>query len=309
MNRRGAYLLLILGALCFAFNGIVSKWVMEAGLTPWRLTQVRSTGGFIAMLCWLLARGRISELKTNAREIKMLIPFGLFGIASVQTFYFLSILKLHVSIALIIEFTAPIWIALYLRFIRKEKVSNTVWVGLAFAFVGLILVAQVWQGLTLNGVGVIAAFVDAFSLAIYFLLARAIGHNRTGDTLTTWGFAVTTHFYLIIQPVWNFPWHIFTQSINLNGHFSGHHLPGWVLILWVCIMGTLVPYLSVIIGITRLSATTASVVGMLEPVLAGIFGWVLLRETFTTIQLIGAAIVLVGIYIANERIPEGGGNG
>ncbi len=282
---------------------------MEAGLTPWRLTQVRSTGGFIAMLCWLLARGRISELKTNAREIKMLIPFGLFGIASVQTFYFLSILKLHVSIALIIEFTAPIWIALYLRFIRKEKVSNTVWVGLAFAFVGLILVAQVWQGLTLNGVGVIAAFVDAFSLAIYFLLARAIGYNRTGDTLTTWGFAVTTLLYLIVQPVWNFPWHIFTQSINLNGHFSGHHLPGWVLILWVCIMGTLVPYLSVIIGITHLSATTASVVGMLEPVLAGIFGWVLLRETFTTIQLIGAAIVLVGIYIANERIPEGGGNG
>jgi drug/metabolite transporter (DMT)-like permease len=309
VNRRGAYLLLILGALCFSFNGIVSKWVMEAGLTPWRLTQVRSTGGFIAMLCWLLARGRISELKTNAREIKMLIPFGLFGIASVQTFYFLSILKLHVSIALIIEFTAPFWIALYLRFIRKEKVSNTVWIGLAFAFVGLILVAQVWQGLTLNGVGVIAAFVDAFSLAIYFLLARALGYNRNGETLTTWGFAVTTLLYLIIQPIWNFPWHIFTQSMNLNGHFSGHHLPGWVLILWVCIMGTLVPYLSVIIGITRLSATTASVVGMLEPVLAGIFGWILLRETFTTIQLIGAAIVLVGIYIANERIPEGDSNG
>ena len=309
MNRRGAYLLLVLGALCFSFNGIVSKWVMEAGLTPWRLTQVRSTGGFIAMLCWLLVRGRISELKTTKSEIKMLIPFGLFGIASVQTFYFLSILKLHVSIALIIEFTAPFWIALYLRFIRKEKVSKSVWVGLTFAFVGLILVAQVWQGLTLNGVGVIAAFVDAFSLAIYFLLARAIGHNRNGDTLTTWGFAVTTLLYLIIQPAWNFPWHVFTQSINLNGHFSGHHLPGWVLILWVCIMGTLVPYLSVIIGITRLSATTASVIGMLEPVLAGVFGWVLLRETFTTIQLVGASIVLVGIYIANERIPEGGGNG
>ena len=54
---------------------------------------------------------------------------------------------------------------------------------------------------------------------------------------------------------------------------------------------------------------------MLEPVLAGIFGWVLLKETFTTIQLIGAAIVLVGIFIANERIPvpvselEGGING
>ena len=261
------------------------------------------------MLFWLLARGRFAELKTNTREIKMLIPFGLFGIATVQTFYFLAISKLHVSIALIIEFTAPFWIAFYLRFIRKEKVSNTVWVGLAFGFIGLILVAQVWQGLTLNSVGVLAAFVDAFSLAAYFLLARTIGHQRSGDTLTTWGFAVTTLLYLIIQPIWNFPWHIFTQNITLNGQFSGHHLPGWLLILWVCIMGTLVPYLSVIIGIKRLSATTASVIGMFEPIFAGIFGWVLLRETFTTIQLIGAAIVLSGIYIANERIPEGDNNG
>ena len=309
MNRRGAYLLLIFGALCFSFNGIVSKWLMEAGLTPWRLTQVRSTGGFIAMLIWLLARGRLSELRTNVSELKMLIPFGVFGIASVQSFYFLAILKLHVSIALIIEFTAPFWIAFYLRFVRKEKVSNTVWIGLAFGFSGLILVAQVWQGLTLNGIGVIAAFVDAFSLAAYFLLARTIGHKRSGDTLTTWGFAVTTLLYLIIQPIWNFPWHIFTQNITLNGQFSGHQLPGWLLILWVCIMGTLVPYLSVIIGIKRLSATTASVIGMFEPILAGVFGWILLHEKFTTIQLIGAVIVLVGIYIANERIPDGGANG
>jgi len=58
-----------------------------------------------------------------------------------------------------------------------------------------------------------------------------------------------------------------------------------------------------------LSATTASVIGMFEPILAGVFGWILLHEKFTTIQLIGAVIVLVGIYIANERIPEGGANG
>ena len=44
---------------------------------------------------------------------------------------------------------------------------------------------------------------------------------------------------------------------------------------------------------------------MLEPVLAGIFGWILLKETFTTIQLVGASVVLVGIFIANEKIPEG----
>ena len=58
-------------------------------------------------------------------------------------------------------------------------------------------------------------------------------------------------------------------------------------------------------GVNALSPQAASIIGMLEPVLAGIFGWILLKETFTTIQLVGASVVLVGIFIANEKIPEG----
>jgi drug/metabolite transporter (DMT)-like permease len=304
-NRR-AYLLLVSAALLYSFNGIVSKWVMEAGLTPWRLTEVRTTGALAALVIYLAFKKRLHLLRAARSEWNLLALFGVVGIAAVQSFYFFSILKLHVSTALLIEFTAPIWIVLYLRFVKKVKIANSMWLGLAAAFIGLVLVGQIWQGLTINGLGVISSFLDALSLAAYFVLGRSLGKIRSTDTMLVWGFGITALLYAIAKPWWSFPFHIFKDPINLDGRFSGHHLPGWLLITFIILIGTVVPYLCVLAGVNALSPQVASIIGMLEPVLAGVFGWVLLNETFTTIQLCGAAIVLVGIFIANEKIPEGG---
>ena len=306
MRNRRAYLLLVSAALLYSMNGIVSKWVMEAGLSPWRLTEIRTTGSLFALLAYLALKGRLRLLRPAKGELGLLALFGVIGIAAVQSFYFFSILRLHVSIALIIEFTAPIWIVLYLRFFKKVKIANSMWLGLLAAFVGLILVGQVWQGLTLNGLGVISSFLDALSLAAYFVLGRALGQVRSTDTMLVWGFGITSLLYAIVQPWWSFPFKIFSEKINLNGHFTGHYLSGWVLIALIIIFGTVLPYLCVLSGVNALSPQVASIIGMLEPVLAGVFGWVLLKETFTTIQLVGAGVVLIGIFIANEKIPEGG---
>jgi drug/metabolite transporter (DMT)-like permease len=111
---------------------------------------------------------------------------------------------------------------------------------------------------------------------------------------------VTAIFFAIIQPWWSYPFHIFTDAIPLTGRFAGHSAPGWLLISWVIVMGTLVPYLLVTSAIKNINASTASIIGMLEPILAGGFAWVLLKETFNLIQPIGAAIVLVGIYLADK---------
>ena len=62
----------------------------------------------------------------------------------------------------------------------------------------------------------------------------------------------------------------------------------------------MVPYLFVVVGIRRLSASTSSVIGMLEPVLAGAFAWIWLSQSWTAIQLFGGVIVLIGIYIADR---------
>lgn len=290
---------LIFGAFMFAFNGIVSKLVLASGLSAWRLTQVRCTGAFIILLAYVLLRGG-TTLKTSKAEIPWLAAYGVIGFAAVQVGYFIAIARMHVSIALIIEFTAPIWIVLYIRFIRKKFVPKLMWLSIGMGFLGLLLVAQVWRGMTLNGIGVIAAFLDAFALATYFLLGEKLGAQRSTDTLTVWGLGFATLVWAIFTPLWDFPINVFTEKINLLGTFSKYELPGWVLILWIITMGTIVPYISILHGLKQLSAATSSVIGMLEPVIAGAFAWWWLGETWTFVQLVGGLVVIAGIIAADR---------
>ena len=292
-------LLLILAAVFFAFNGVVAKWVLLTGISSMRLTEVRTLGVAILLLTYLLLR-KPQDIKAARSLMKQLIVFGIIGVAAVQGFYFFSISKLPVSIALIIEFTAPIWITLYVRYIKKETVARSMWLGLLFGFGGLVLVGQVWNGLTFNGIGIISSILDALALAFYFYQASKLRKFVSGETLVLYGMGVTAIFFAIIQPWWSYPFHIFTDSIPLTGRFAGHVAPGWLLIAWVIVMGTLVPYLLVTSAIKNMAASTASIIGMLEPIFAGAFAWVLLKETFTAIQLAGAGVVLVGIYLADR---------
>ena len=164
---------LVFGSLFFAVSSIPAKLAMESGISALRLTQIRTVGAFLILFLYVYLKNKKS-LKINIKELPILIIFGLFGFAAVNVFYFLAILKLNVGIALIIEFTAPIWIALWMRFIQKKIVSKLMWWGLVVGLTGLVLIAQVWRGLTLDGFGVIYALLDALALAVYFLVGEKL---------------------------------------------------------------------------------------------------------------------------------------
>ena len=267
------------------------------------MVQIRCTGALIIILTYVLLKFP-RAIRINRSEVPHLFDFGLFGVAAVQFFYFISIRLLDVSIALLIEFTSPIWIVLWMRFVNKKHISPLMWWGLGIGFGGMILLAQVWKGLTLNGWGVISEVFDAFALASYFLLGEKIGKVKSSEVMMVWGFGITAAIFAIIKPWWSFPYSIFSKKMELAsdgvGPFAGHYSYGWILILWVVIMGTVVPYFCVITGLKGLNASTASVIGMLEPVLAGIFAWICLSEKLSSIQLAGGAVVLVGIYLADK---------
>ncbi len=294
-----AEVFVVFGAIAFAFNGIIAKLVLTSGLSAWRLTQVRCTGAFFVLLLFVLFRKK-SALRTTKKELPWLVAYGVIGFALVQFGYFIAITRLHVSVALIIEFTAPIWILFYIRFIRKKFVPKLMWISIVMGFSGLLLVAQVWQGMTLNGVGVLAAFLDAFALAAYFLLGEKLIVSRSTDTLTVYGLGFASLAWALVCPVWSFPYSVFTEKMNLLGTFKAYDVPGWVLILWIIVGGTIVPYMAILHGLRELSASTSSVIGMLEPVIAGAFAWWWLGETFTIIQLLGGVVVIAGIITADR---------
>jgi drug/metabolite transporter (DMT)-like permease len=298
-TRHKGEVLLVIGAIAFAFNGIVSKIVLQAGLSEWRMVQIRTGGAFLILITYVLLTNAKS-LKVTRKELPLLITYSLFGFAIVQFGYFIAISRMHVSMALIIEFTAPIWIVLWIKYVRKSFVPKDMWVAISLAFIGMLLLAQVWKGMTLDTLGVVAAFLDAFALATYFILGERLAHSRPTASLNALGFGIASAIWAIAFPLWTFPTEIFTQTINLSGPLESHSAPGWALLLWVVVLGTILPYLCVLAGIKLLSASTSSVIGMLEPVFAGVFAWIWIGESWSAIQLVGGAIVIVGIYLADK---------
>jgi drug/metabolite transporter (DMT)-like permease len=299
LNRYGGEIYLITGALFFSFNGVISTLVLDH-LSPFRLTQVRCLGAF-AILFLIVASRNFQSLKATRHELPILVLLGIVGFAAVQGGYFLGIQRgVPLSLVLIIEFTAPIWIVLWIRFVQKKAVPNGMWGGIALAFIGLIFIARVWDGLTFDLIGMLGALVSAFAIAVYFLVGSKVGEKRSAQSITVWGLGIAGLTWAIFMPVWQFPFEVFTMDMNLQGIFDGTFVPGWVLFAWIIVMGTIVPYLFVINGMLRLTPSKSSVVGMMEPVLAGVFAWVWLAQSWAPIQLSGAAIVLVGIYIAEK---------
>jgi len=299
LKERRSEILLTLAALMFASNGIASKLLLNDYISAWRLAQVRSISTFIILAAYITWRAP-KTLRITEREVPRLAALGIIGIAAVNGAYFLAISRMHVSIALLIEFTAPVWIVLYLRFVRKKHVPNEMWAALFLALLGLAFVAQVWQGLTLDGIGVLAALGAAFALAFFFLAGEGITSQRDVQSVTMWGFGFAALGWSLLMPIWTFPFDVFTVSIPLEGALDGYSAPGWVLILYVVLIGTVVPYLLTLNGLRNLSASTTSAFGMLEPIFAGAVAWFWFNESWTVIQLIGGVIVIAGIYMADR---------
>jgi len=186
LKARRSELLLILSALMFSSNGIASKLLLDGHITAWRLAQVRAISA-CAILAVYLWRRAPRTFRIKRSEILPLVSYGIIGIAMVQALYFVSISRMHVSIALLIEFTAPVWIVVYLRVVKRKHVPNQMWLALVLALTGLVLIAQIWDGLTLDGIGVIAGFGASFALAFCFLCGESLTGIRDNKSIIMWG--------------------------------------------------------------------------------------------------------------------------
>jgi drug/metabolite transporter (DMT)-like permease len=281
----------------FAINGTVSKVILESGMSSLRLTQVRSTGALIGLALIILAT-RPQDLRTNRRELLYLAAFGVFGVAFVQLFYFLAIHRLEIGVSLLIQYLGPLLVALFAFFVLKEHVRGRLWIALALALGGLTLVVDLWHGVSLDGLGVLFSLCSAVTFAGYMLLAeRAVG-RRDPISLLCFGFFFATAFWAIAQPWWSFPFELPGRSVSLLGRLSDVHMPIWLLLTWMIVLGTIVPFFLIVGSLRHITATRAGILAMVEPVVASIVAYAWLGETLNGTTLIGGAVVLCGIVLA-----------
>ena len=298
-KTRLGYMMVATAATLFAVNGSVSKVVLGSGLSSLELAQIRNTCAAILFLAFLLvvAPGR---LRVGRRELVFLIAFGLVGIALVQWLYFVAIENLPVGIALLIEFTAPLFVALFARFVYREHVRRRIWVAVGMCLTGLALVVELWAGIELSTVGITAAFGGALSLTAYLLMAERERRHRDAASLSFYGFLFAALLWAVLQPLWEFPWDVLGDEVSLQGNLSEHTAPVWALVAFIVVIGTMVTFSLLTGSLRHISATRASIVATLEPVVATVVAWAWLGETLGTTQLVGGAVVIAGILVAQS---------
>jgi drug/metabolite transporter (DMT)-like permease len=295
----------LLAAMLFAFNGSVSKAVMNAGLDPVAITELRNAGAMVVLFMYILLRNP-GSMRVHKGEWLFLIAYGVLAFAVVQFLYFFTISRLPVGIGTLLAFLAPIVVALWIRFGRKQPVRARLWYAIGFTLVGLALVAQVPPGTTIDVVGVIAGLLLAITLSLYWLLGEAGQKTRDPLSLTMWGFVFATVAWSVMAPWWNFPWAALNDpSVPLRPDWPA--FPVWSLMIWVVLLGTIAPFLLVLGSLKRIGAQRAGIVGTTEPLWAFLLAFIFLGETITGIQILGAFVVLAGVVIAETaRKPKRG---
>ncbi len=289
--------MIIGAALLFAVNGAVSKIALDgSGIGTLRWTELRAAGSFVIIAAGLAVLSP-QRLRIESRsEAGKLALYGVVGFALVQWLYFVAIDRLPIGIGLLLEFTAPVLIAVWARFVWHEPVHRRAWAALALVVVGLSLVAQIWAGLTLDRIGVAAGLLAAVALAAFYLMSQRLVGSRDPISVTCFGLGFAALAWTIVLPWWSFPWEELSSSVELpHGLFT---VPVGLLALWGVVLGTLAPYLLTVAALRHLSATTVGIVATFEPVAASVIAWVWLGESLDVVQILGGLVVLLGIVLA-----------
>ena len=291
------YAMVAVAATLFAVNGVVSKVIEATGFSSQRLTEVRTTGAFLGLAA-IVAVTRPGTVRVGRGELPLLVALGVGGLALVQWSYFFAIHRLPIGEALLLQYLAPLLVALWARFVYHEVVRRRIWAALGLCVGGLVLIVRLWNAGSLDGLGLGASALACVSYAFYVLVAERGVARRDPISLSAWGFLFAALFWAIAQPWWTFPSSYVRGDAALQGHLAAVHLPVWTLVVWMVVLGTIVPFVLVVGALRHVSATRVGIVAMLEPVMAIVLAWAWLGESLAVVQLVGAALTLAGIVLA-----------
>jgi len=290
--------LALASAVAFGGSGVAAKPLIEAGLDPLHVVWLRVVGAALVMLP-LAVRHRALLRRRPA----LLAGFGLLGVAGVQAFYFASISRLPVGVALLIEYLAPALVLCWVRFVQRRPVTRAAAVGVVLAVGGLACVVEVWSGLSIDAVGLLLALGAACCQVGYFVLSDQ-GTDSGADTpdplgVIAYGLLVGAAVLTVVARPWSMDWSVLGGSADMNGTSVAAAL----LLSWIVLIATVVAYVTGVVSVRRLSPQVATVVACLEAVVATVLAWILLGEHLSAPQILGGVIVLLGAFIAQSSTP------
>ncbi len=290
------YLCIAAAAFCWALAATLGRAVFTGRLLPpgkepgaidpLILSQSRTTFSFLLLL-------PVMALHSGRRRLQLPIPdvgrsflMGVLGIAASNYFYYLAIQRTNVATAIILQYTAPIWVLLYAIVRRLEKPSLQRVSAVVLAVTGIALVIGLFGSgrIGLDALGVAAALLSAFSFAFYNVYGHSILSRHDRWTVLLYTTLGASLFWCLVNP----PWKISAA------HLSGEQ---WLFLLSFALVSVVLPFSFYFAGLQHLRPTRAIVASCLEPVFSVALAALVLNELMRPLQAVGIIFVLAAIVV------------
>ncbi|GAA4167443.1 DMT family transporter [Shinella granuli] len=280
-------------ALLYSLGSVLTKTLLQHfSVAEMALARTAVTCVFLMLLTAIFyAR----YLKLTACDLPLIIAYGIVAMVLSPFMFFSAIEMVSVGVVLIISYSAPILIVLWMRIVRKVRIVPTVLTGMAVSLVGLGLVAFPSGGIAIDGLGLAYACGGAVAMAAFFLIAERQLQLRPPIVVSGLGYLVGTLCWLLLVPVWNFPFELLLQPMALPVPLHLPEFPSLYLIPAIAIVCTVTPGILWLSGVKYLGPARASSLSMIEPVFSAAIAWMLLHEALSPIQITGGAIALIGL--------------
>lgn len=258
-------------------------------IEPIILSQTRTSFSLLVLLAILVGRRGWRRIKLPTPDLVQCLVLGMLGVAASNYFYYVAIQKTSVAIAIVLQYTAPVWVLMYVVMRGQQKLSLQKVAAVAVAIAGIALTIGIIGGhsaspLHLDTYGLIAAVLASFSFAFYNVGGHGILARHDRWRVLTWTLASAAIFWLVINP----PWKV----------VAAHYTPAqWGFLFIFSMISVLGSFSLYFLGLQHLEPTRAIIASCLEPVFSILLAAALLGEGVRPIQTIGIVLVLSAIVI------------
>jgi drug/metabolite transporter (DMT)-like permease len=259
-------------------------------IDPLILSQTRTSFSLLVLLPILVGRRGWQRIKLPARDLIQCLVLGMLGVAASNYFYYVAIQRTSVAIAIIIQYTAPVWVLLYVIARGQQKLSLQKVAAVGVAITGIVLTIGIvgahsgGSPLRLDSYGLFAALLASFSFAFYNVGGHRILARYDRWRVLTWTLTSAAVFWLVVNP----PWKV----------FAAHYALGqWAFLFVFSMISVLGSFSLYFHGLQYLEPTRAIIASCLEPVFSILLAAAFLGEGVRSIQTVGIVLVLSAIVI------------
>ncbi len=302
MQRRDHFRLGLLfataSAFTFGMSGPLAKSLMLAGWSPTAAVAARLAGGALtlAVVATIVKPDWVRQAREHAKTV---VIYGLIPVAGAQLCYYNAVAHLSVGVALLLEYTSPVLVIAWVWATTQRRPRGLTLAGVALAIVGITLVLDVFNGAHVDAVGVAWGLGAALCAVCYFMMSDQVTADGSGlhaITLAAGGLVVATIAIAALGLTGVMP----MQFTANDAVVAGITVPWLLPVLVLGVIATAIAYTLGISGVARLRPSFASLVGLAEVLFAVLAAWLLLDERMTAIQVVGGAVVLVGLALARQ---------